>query len=103
LQLKNKKNFWLIPRRLKETCIDAIYILSDCEIWLVQFTRASKCNLDKDDLIRAKNLFLEIFGDQVNVKFVVLVPTVKAGGIDLDKDLLKSHGIPFMVGEISNV
>jgi hypothetical protein len=62
----------------------------------------SNCNLDEADLLRAIELIREIFGEQVIVRFVLMLPTGKTG-IDLDEDILLSHGIPFMVGEISNV
>jgi hypothetical protein len=98
MDLKQAKNIWLLPKSLQEPAIDAIYVVSPKEVWLVQFTVADRHSINEEALIRAKYLLQDMFGANVGLWFVFIIPTGQKK-IAFPEDILRKHHIKFLVGE----
>jgi hypothetical protein len=98
MDLQQASHTWLIPKSLQEPVIDAIYVINRTEVWLVQFTVADRHEIKEHLLLRAVYLMQDIFGDDVIIRFVFIIPTGQTK-VSFPENILTENGLSFMVGE----
>jgi hypothetical protein len=99
MNLQKKTHFWVIPKKPTEPAIDAIYVVSKSEVWLIQFTVATDHPINETALRRIERVIRDHFGASVKIKFVFILPNGQ-NSVTFGEKILKELNISFMVGEV---